>query len=134
MLIAWSLVAGALLIPLSVSTPPVGALSSSPFCKAVFSWAYHPIPGPTKLTIANYHYWVKEVLPYYEKMEATAPNAKTKEILGFVVTVLKSYANSTSLKALAAYEKAHHAQFEADVKVLAAAIKSCATSGVITLP
>ena len=127
MLIAGSLVAGALLIPMSVSTPPAGALSNSPFCKAVFAWAEHPIPGPTKLTIANYHYWVKEVLPYYEKMEANAPNAKTKEILGFLVTVLKAYANSTSLTKLAAYEKLHNAQFQADVKVLTAAIKACAT-------
>jgi hypothetical protein len=126
MLIVGSLVAGALLVPMSVSTPPAGALSNSPFCKAIFSWAEHPIPGPTKLTVTTYHSWVKAVLPYYEKMEATAPNAKTKEILGFVVTVLKAYAKSTSLTALAAYEKLHHAQFESDVKVLAAAIKACA--------
>lgn len=134
MMIAGSLVAGALLVPMSVSTPPAGALSNSPFCKAVFSWAYHPIPGPTKLSIANYHSWVKATLPYYEQMEANAPNAKTKEILGFLVTVLKAYANSTSLTKLAAYEKLHSARFQSDVKVLAAAIKSCATAGVITLP
>lgn len=133
-LLAGSLVAGALLFGVGVSATPAGALSNSPFCKAVFAWAYHPVPGPTKLTISNYHSWVKAVLPYYEQMEATAPNAKTKEILGFVVTVLKAYSNSNSLVQLAAYEKLHNAQFQADVKVLAAAIKSCATSGVITLP
>ena len=134
MLIAGSLVAGALLVPMSVSTPPAGALSNSPFCKAVFSWAEHPVPGPTALSIASYRSWVKASLPYYVTMEANAPNAKTKQILGFVVTVLKAYAKSTNLKVLAAYEKLHHAQFEADVKVLAVAVKSCAASGVITLP
>lgn len=128
MLIAGSLVAGALLVPMSVSTPPAGAFSNSPFCKAVLSWAEHPVPGPTALTMAGYRSWVKASLPYYKTMEANAPSAKTKEVLGFVVTVLKAYANSTNLKALTAYEKLHHAQFEADVKVLAAAIKSCATS------
>ncbi len=132
--VAGSLVAGALLVPLSVSTTPAGALSNSPFCKAVFAWAYHPGAVPTSVNLSAYHTWTKVVLPYYEKMEATAPNAKTKEVLGFVVTVLKAYANSTSLSKLAAYEKANHARFEADVKVLAASIKACATAGVITLP
>ena len=134
MLVASSLVAGALLVPMSVATPPAGAISNTPFCKAVFAWAYHPIAGPSKLTITSYHAWAKAALPYYEKMEATAPNAKTKQILGFVVTVLKAYSKSSSLAKLSVYEKAHDKQFKADVKVLAVAIKACATSGVITLP
>lgn len=71
--------------------------------------------------------------PYYENMEATAPNAQTKEVLGFVVTVLKNDAGSTSLAKLAAHEKLHHAAFENDVKILSAAIKNYATSGIITL-
>jgi hypothetical protein len=127
MLLAGSLVAGALLVPLSVATPPAGAVSNSPFCKAVFNWAYHPIPGPTTLTIASYHSWVKKLLPYYEQMQATAPNAKDKQVLGFIVTVLKAYAKDSSFGKLTAYEKVHKAQFNADVKVLAASIRACAT-------
>ncbi len=134
MMVAGSLVAGALLVPLSVSTPPAGALSNSPFCKAVFAWAYHPANLPTSLKLSTYHTWTKIVLPYYERMEATAPNARTKEILGFIVTALRDYANSTSLSKLAAYEKANQARFAADVKVLAASVKACVTAGVITLP
>jgi hypothetical protein len=125
--VAGSVVAGALLIPMSVAVPPAAAISHSPFCNAVFTWAEHPGTSPTAFTISGYHAWVKAILPYYEKMEATAPNAKTKEILGFIVTVLKAYANSTSLVKLSAYEKAHRAKFDADIKSLSAAIKSCAT-------
>jgi hypothetical protein len=127
-LLAGSLVAGALLVPLSVATPQAGAVSNSPFCKAVFSWAEHPIPGPTTLTIISYHTWVKKILPSYEQMQATAPNAKDKQILGFIVTVLKAYAKDSSFVKLAAYEKIHKAQFNADVKVLAASIRACATA------
>lgn len=134
MLVAGSLMTGALLIPLSAMSVPAGAASSSPFCTAVFSWAYHPVSGPTSVTIASYRKWSKAALPYYEKMEATAPNAKTKQILGFLVTVLKAYSNSTSLTKLAMYEKVHHTLFESDVKVLSAAIRTCVTSGNITLP
>lgn len=134
MLLAGSVVAGALLIPMSVATPEAGALSNSPFCQAVFTWAKHPIPTPTKLTITSYHVWAKEIIPYYERMQATAPNAKTKEVLTFVVTVLKAYAKDTNLVALGAYEKLHLKQFAADVKAMAETIVSCATGGVIKLP
>ncbi len=134
MLVASSLVAGALLVPLGVSTPPAGALPNAAFCRAVFSWATHPIPGPSVVSVANYHSWVKATLPYYERMEANAPNATTKQILGFVVTVLKQYANSTSLNKLVVYEKLHHAQLQDDVRVLVASFRTCATSGVITFP
>jgi hypothetical protein len=123
----------AFLVPMSTDVPAASAAGSA-FCTAVFSWAEHPVVGPTALTISGYRQWVKLSLPYYEKMEATAPNAQTKEVLGFVVTVLTNYSNFTSLPKLAAYEKLHHAAFEKDVKALAAAIKDCATSGTITLP
>lgn len=89
---------------------------------------------PTGLTLARYRKWVTVLLQYFEKMDATAPNAKTKEILGYLVTVLKNYGPATTFTKLAADEKAHAATFAADTKYLTAAITSCVTSGTITLP
>jgi hypothetical protein len=126
MLIAGSVVATALIVPLSLSAPQAGALSTSPFCTALFSWVEHQPPAPKSLTLNSYRSWAKALVPYYEKMAATAPNAKTKTVLNDVVIVLKAYANYTSLTKLAAYEKAHQAKFQADVKSLAASIKACA--------
>jgi hypothetical protein len=126
MLIAGSVVATALLVPLSLSTPEAGALSTSPFCTALFSWVEHQPPTPTKLTLTGYRAWAKALVPYYEKMATVAPNAKTKTVLNDIVVVLKAYANYTSLSKLSAYEAAYHKAFEADVKSLAASIKACA--------
>ena len=126
LLIAGSVVATALVVPLSLSTPEAGALGTSPFCTALFSWAEHQPPAPTALSLSGYHAWAKALAPYYERMAAVAPNAKTKTVLNDIVVVLKAYASYSSLKKLAAYESAHHAAFEADVKSLAAAIKACA--------
>lgn len=133
MLAVGSVATAALLIPLSVAVPSASA-SKSPFCAAVFNWASHPVKTPTGLTIASYHKWVSAALPYFEKMDATAPNAKTKEILGYIVTVFKKYETTTSLLKLGEYEKTHAAAFAADVKSLTLAITSCVTSGAITLP
>lgn len=124
--IAGSVVAGALLIPMSVAVPQAGAVSHSPFCNAVFSWAEHQKSTPTTFSITSYHAWAKEILPYYEKMEATAPSAKTKQDLSYIVTVLKAYASYTSLSKLSAYENAHRATYQADEKALAKSIAACA--------
>src|ERR1019366_1392884 len=96
MLIAGSVVATALIVPLGLSTPDAGALSSSPFCAALFSWIEHQPPAPTTLTLTSYHAWAKALVPYYEKMASVAPNAKTKSALADIVVVLKAYANYTS--------------------------------------
>ncbi len=126
MLVAASVVATALVVPLSLSTPEAGALGTSPFCTALFSWVEHQPPTPTKLTLTGYRAWAKALVPYYQKMASVAPNAKTKTVLKDIVVVLKAYGNYTSLSKLSAYEKAHHRAFEADVKSLTAAIKACA--------
>jgi len=126
LLIAGSVVATALIVPLGLSTPEAGALSSSPFCTALFSWVQHQPPVPTTLSLTSYHAWAKALVPYYEKMAKVAPNAKTKTALNDIVVVLKAYGNYTSLTKLAAYEKANHASFEANVTSLAASIKACA--------
>ena len=134
MLIAGSLLATGLVVPIAMTAAPAGALSHSPFCLAVFSWSKHPVPTPTNFTVGAYHAWVKAEIPYYQRMQATAPNAQTKHVLTFVVSVLQSYGKATSLSALTSYEKLHYKQYGADVKVLAASIIGCATSGIITLP
>jgi hypothetical protein len=125
MLVAGSVVAAALIVPLSLSAPQAGALGTSSFCTALFRWVEHQPPVPKSLTLKGYRSWAKALVPYYEKMAATAPNAKTKTVLDDVVVVLKAYANYTSLTKLSAYEAAHHAKFEADVKSLAASLKAC---------
>jgi hypothetical protein len=126
MLIAGSVFATALIVPLGLSAPEAGALGSGPFCTALFSWVQHQPPAPTTLTLASYHAWAKALAPYFEKMAAAAPNAKTKTELNDIVVVLKAYGNYTSLSKLGAYEAAHHASFEANVKALAASIRACA--------
>jgi hypothetical protein len=125
MLIAGSVVATALIVPLSLSAPEAGALSTSPFCTAIFNWAEHQPPTPTTFTVASYHKWAKELVPDYENMAKAAPNAKTKTVLDDLIVVLKAYANYTSLPKLEAYEKAHRAAFDKDVTSLAASIKAC---------
>lgn len=131
-LIAGSVVAAALLVPLGVAASPAGA--TSPFCSALESYVKHPAPAPTSLTLKSYHAWANEILPYFERMDAAAPNAATKTVLNDVVTVLKAYGSYSSLTKLSLYEKAHHAAFEADVSQLAKAIVSCYAGGVIKLP
>ena len=131
-LIAGSVVVAALLVPLGVAASPAGA--SSPFCTALTSWVKHPAKAPTALTISSYHAWARLELPYFERMDAAAPNAATRTVLNDVVIVLKAYANYTSLTKLSLYEKAHHAAYEADVSQLARAIVACYTGGAITLP
>jgi hypothetical protein len=125
-LIAGSVIATAMIVPVSLAAPEAGALSTSPFCSALFNWVGHQPPVPTKLTLSSYHAWAKALVPYYQRMAAVAPNAKTKTVLNDIVVVLKAYGNYTSLSKLAAYEKGHRAVFQADVKSLAASIKACA--------
>lgn len=67
-------------------------------------------------------------------MEAMAPNAQTKEVLGFVVTPLTDYSNSTTLAKWELFQTAHSAQFKSGVEVLASSVAACAMSGVNTLP
>ncbi len=129
-LIAAAVACTALIVPLSVVATPAGATSA--YCTALFSWEKHQVDPPAKLTITSYRTWSKTLLPYYEKLAATAPNAATKTVLNDLVSVLKAYANNTSLKALSLYEVQHHAAFERDVTVLAQSIEHCATT--IKLP
>ena len=112
-------------MPMGVAAPDAGALSSSPFCKSLLVWAQHPVAPPSSMTIKSYRAYALAALPLYQKMEATAPNAKVKQILMFIDTALKAYANTTSLAKLAAYQKANHTQFVKDTGALVAAIKSC---------
>jgi hypothetical protein len=125
LLVAGSLLATGLLAPIAVSATTASAASNSAFCQAFTSWTKHPIPAPTKVTIASYHAWVKQVLPYYKRMESTAPNAKTKQILTFVVAMLTYYGRTNSLVALAAYEKLHVKQFAADYQALLRSLLTC---------
>lgn len=114
------------LLPVALTSSPASA-SPSAFCTAVFSFNSYP-KAPTSLTAAGYHAWAKDLLPYYEKLAATAPNATSKKVLGEIVTILKYYSTSSSYTKLYAYEVAHRAKWIAGTKALAAAIESCAKS------
>ena len=123
--VAGSVLAVGALVPLSLSSN-AGA-STSAFCAAVKSWDQHQYKAPTKVTLAGYRAWVKKIRPYYETMDSTAPNAKDKQFLAFIVNVLKAYEHYTTLAALAKYEEAHATQFAADVQALVLSVESCFT-------
>jgi len=125
--------AGIMVFSFGVGVPSSGAsgsysASEASFCKSLVTWAEtnakYAAPAGTGLTA--YKTWAKKLLPFYEQLAATAPNAQTKVVLDDVVTVLKDYYSSSSLKKLEAYELANHAKFEADTKSLANSIKGCA--------
>lgn len=118
--------AGVLASPLLVPPTPSGALGTSPFCAAVFSYAEHPITPPKTLTISGWHTYAKELVPYFSRMASTAPNAASKTTLNEIVTILKYYSAATSTAKLVAYENAHRSQWLAGTKALAAAVKNCA--------
>ncbi len=136
--VAWrarTLIAGAVLstglaVPMVSAVTPAAAAGSSGFCKAIFAWAYHPAIPPTRITLTSYRAWAKIEVPYWKAIAAAAPNGNDRKVAGFVATVFKEYASLTSLSKLAAYEKAHNAQFQADVKAFAKDVAACATAGI----
>lgn len=81
------MVLATLVVSLGVSTPSSSALGTSAFCKTMFT--YKPVAPPTKISTASYQKWAKTALPFYEKLDSEAPNAKTKTILNEIVTILK---------------------------------------------
>ena len=131
--LAGAVAAGMMVFSFGVGVPSSGASGSysaneASFCKALVTWAEtnakYAAPSGTGLTA--YKSWAKRLLPFYESLDATAPNAATKLVLDDVVTVLKDYYSSSSIKKLVAYELANHAKFEADTKSLAKSISGCA--------
>jgi hypothetical protein len=117
-------VAGTLAVSLGVAMPPSGALSSSTFCKTIYTWK--PVTPPTAFTTAGYHKWASEYLPIYEKLASEAPNASTKNILNGIVTILKYYSTASSVKALETYVLANAKTYQKDASALAKAIIACA--------
>jgi hypothetical protein len=115
-----------LLAPVALSPTPASAASSK-FCAAVFDFTKYPT-SPTSFTVTGFHTWAKKLLPYYENLEANAPNATSKSVLKEIVTILKYYETSASVAKLTAYQSAHRATWLAGTKVLGKAIASCAKS------
>ncbi len=125
--LAAAVCASALLVALGAAVPSASALGTSKFCTTLFtdmtSIEKYDAQAPTSLK--TYHAWAKELLPYYEALEASAPNASSKTELGYIVTILQYYTSQSSFTKIEAYATANHAKFEAGVKSLANAIKSC---------
>lgn len=117
-----------LTVTLATAAPSANALGTSKFCTTLLSgWGNaekYVSEAPTSVT--SYHTWAKDLLPFYEALENSAPNAATKTELGYVVTILKYLSNQTSLAKIEAYSAANHAKFEAGTKALAKAVESCA--------
>ena len=113
-----------MVVSLGVSVPSSSALGTSPFCKTMFT--FKPVAPPTKISTSSYKKWAKSYLPFYEKLDSEAPNAKTKGILDEIVTILKYEASSSSLKSLETYIAANHSHFAKSSIALAQAIVACA--------
>ena len=124
--VAGAVLAAGLILPVTLTATPASA-SPSAFCSTVFNFKHYPT-APKGITIANYHTWAKMVIPFYEKLQSTAPNAASKKVLGEIVTILKYYSTSSSFANLSAYEATHRAQWIAGTTALAKAIESCAKS------
>jgi len=122
--LASGVVLATLVVSIGVSVPSSSALGTSAFCKTMFT--YKPVGPPTKITTASYQKWAKTLLPFYEKLDSEAPNAKTKVILDEIVTILKYEASSSSLKSLETYIAKNHAHFAKSSIALAQAIVACA--------
>lgn len=122
--LASGVVLATLVVSLGVSVPSSSALGTSPFCKTMFT--FKPVAPPTKISTATYSKWAKAYLPFYEKLDSEAPNAKTKAILDEIVTILKYEASSNSLKGLETYIATNHKNFAKSSIALAKAIIACA--------
>ena len=118
---AGAILATGLAVPMAMSAP-ASAHSTTPFCNAVFSYAKHNKSAPSPTNLGSF----RAILPYYEKMEATAPDKKTKEVLAVVVAIIKNFANMKSLLALEEYFAGHAKQYTVDVQSLAKDISACA--------
>lgn len=126
--LAAAISASVLVVTLGAAAPSANALGTSKFCTTLFGYAasVEKYESETPTSLKSYHAWAKELLPYYEALEASAPNATTKTELGYIVTILQYYSNQSSFTKIEAYAAANRAKFEAGVKSLANAIKSCA--------
>ncbi|HEV3267771.1 MAG TPA: hypothetical protein VGZ68_05160 [Acidimicrobiales bacterium] len=122
--LASGVVLATLVVSLGVSVPSSSALGTSPFCKTMFT--FHPVAPPTKISTTSYSKWAKAYLPFYEKLDSEAPNAKTKAILDEIVTILKYEAGSNSLKGLETYIATNQKKFAKSSVALAKAIIACA--------
>jgi|GEM_PF-5452575 len=119
MLLAGTVAAGALLVPLVISASPSGASGSSAFCTQYRAWLegklHAPISAtgaPTSKTAAAWHTFGKNAEPIFARMAADAPNAKIKTSLDGFITILKYYAKTTNASKLEAFFNAHQTQWE----------------------
>lgn len=113
-----------MVISLGVAVPSSSASSSSSFCTTLKS--YKPSNPPSSIKTASYHAWAKTLLPFYEKLASEAPNAKTKQELNEIVTILKYEATSTTVTGLESYLAANSVAYANGVKAMVKAFMSCA--------
>jgi len=112
-----------MIVSLGVAVPSSSALGSSPFCQLMLT--YKPVNAPSSITTGNYRSWAKATLPFFQKLAADAPNAKTMNELNALVTILQYEANASNTKALEAYVAANSTKWANGGKALASAILAC---------
>jgi len=108
------------------SDVPSSSAGNSSFCTAVFSWVKVSAKDdnpPT--TAAGYSKWAKEVLPYFQKLASTAPNAKSKEVLNAVVDVYKYLAKEKNPASAFAYFGLNEKKLLNASKTLASSVAAC---------
>jgi len=120
---ASSIVLTSVIVSFGVAVPNSSALGSSAFCQFMFT--YKPVSAPSSITTRNYRVLAKMTLPFFEKLAAHAPNAKTRNDLNGLVAILKYEENASNTKALEAYVTANSTKWADDNKALASAIHSC---------
>ncbi len=119
----------ALALGLATTTvTPAGAgqlvsASPSPFCSTLF--AFHPKAPVNSKNWSAYRAFAKSVLPTFEKLAATAPNAGTKEVMTQLVDYLKFDVFAKSLPSYAKYWQTHITNWEHDWQQFALAEMAC---------
>jgi hypothetical protein len=106
---------------------PSSSAGNSSFCAAVFSWVTaSKTDANPPATPGGYSKWAKEVLPYFEKMASTAPNAKSKEVLNAVVDVYSYLSKDKNPADAFKYFGLNEKKLLNASKTLASSIASCA--------
>lgn len=114
---------GAAAVPVGAGASEIISASPSQFCSTLLS--FHPKAPTNSMNWTGYRVWAKSVLPTFEKLAATAPNAGTKELMNQLVALLKFDASAKNLQGYATYWRTHITHWEHDWQQFALADISC---------
>jgi hypothetical protein len=124
--LAGFLLAGTLLVSTGVEFAPSAGASSGGFCAAIFSFAQNEPQILGAMSTSGEAGYAKASLPYFEKIDAAAPNGKDKLVFNTVVKVYKYLAHDKSATDLEKYLNLNKKKINAATTAVAASIKGCA--------